>query len=196
MTIEPGDEAFRTSSTCDLSLLGDPRVEALDHRAARLLGLNPAYSEGVQGQHYAPAQQFKPHTDFFEPHTPEYAEHCAGKGNRTWTFMVYLNDVPEGGETHFPRLGRRVRPRKGMALAWNNLNADGSPNRDTLHAGLPVIRGEKVVITKWFRERGAGPSACDPVQAGGGGGPVIATVAEPVLKPVSSHIRGMSDGRR
>lgn len=36
-------------------------------------------------------------------------------------------------------------------MAWNNLGADGQPNPATLHEALPVIRGLKYVITKWFR---------------------------------------------
>ena len=42
-------------------------------------------------------------------------------------------------------------PVPGMALAWNNLQADGTPNPFTLHEALPVEVGHKWVITKWFR---------------------------------------------
>jgi prolyl 4-hydroxylase len=44
-----------------------------------------------------------------------------------------------------------------MALLWNNLRADGTPNPDTLHSGAPVTSGHKVIITKWFRIMGEGP---------------------------------------
>ena len=36
-------------------------------------------------------------------------------------------------------------------LAWNNLLMDGSPNPATLHEAMPVLRGQKYVVTKWFR---------------------------------------------
>ena len=65
--------------------------------------------------------------------------------------MVYLNAVEQGGETCFKRLGRCYTPIPGMALAWNNLQADGTPNPFTLHEANPVQRGNKWVITKWFR---------------------------------------------
>jgi prolyl 4-hydroxylase len=71
--------------------------------------------------------------------------------------MVYLNDDMEGGATRFAVISRAFQPRKGQALIWNNLHPDGTPNRDTLHSGMPVARGHKIIITKWFRERGAGP---------------------------------------
>ena len=65
--------------------------------------------------------------------------------------MVYLNAVERGGETCFKRLGRCFTPVKGMALAWNNLLADGTPNPFTLHQSMPVLEGNKWVIAKWFR---------------------------------------------
>ena len=44
-----------------------------------------------------------------------------------------------------------VEQRRGMLLIWNNMGLDGKPNENTLHAGSPVIRGTKYIITKWFR---------------------------------------------
>jgi prolyl 4-hydroxylase len=157
VTLPGSDRHFRTSRTCDLSLLKHPMVDALDERIAATLGIRLGYSEGIQGQRYDVGQQFKAHTDFFEPGTDEYREHAALRGNRTWTFMVYLNGGLAGGGTQFAALDEIFHPRKGQALAWNNLHPDGRPNYDTLHSGLPVERGHKVIITKWFREKGAGP---------------------------------------
>jgi prolyl 4-hydroxylase len=66
--------------------------------------------------------------------------------------MVYLNTVEEGGETDFPLIGRGFTPVQGTALAWNNLYEDGTPNIDVLHEALPLLKGRKYIITKWFRE--------------------------------------------
>ncbi|NUQ17559.1 MAG: oxygenase, partial [Sphingomonas sp.] len=57
---------FRTSETCDLDWR-EPLVGAVDHRIAELLGLPLGASEPLQGQRYAPGQEFKPLTDTFEP---------------------------------------------------------------------------------------------------------------------------------
>lgn len=158
VTIEsPTDKYFRTSSTCDLSLLKDKTVSKLDEKIAKTLGIRLPYSEGIQGQHYEVGQEFKKHTDYFEPGTDEYVQFAGDRGNRTWTFMVYLNDVPKGGGTKFYNIDHVFQPRKGMAVIWNNLYPDGFPNYDTLHAGLPVVEGHKDIITKWFREKGKGP---------------------------------------
>jgi prolyl 4-hydroxylase len=152
----PDDKYFRTSSTCDLSLLKDKRIEKLDERIARAVGIRLPYSEGIQGQHYEVGQEFKKHTDYFEPGTDEYVKFAGDKGNRTWTFMIYLNTAPRGGGTRFFQINHTFQPQKGKAVIWNSLHPDGLPNYDTLHAGLPVTEGHKDIITKWFRERGRG----------------------------------------
>jgi len=161
VTLDHGDGYFRTSSTCDLSLLDDPTVAAMDEKIGRTLGIRIAYSEGIQAQRYDLGQEFKAHTDYFEPGTAEYLEHAARTGNRTWTFMVYLNEGMEGGATKFCNIDRDFFPKKGRAVIWNNLYPDGTPNPDTLHHGMPVTRGHKTIITKWFRERGSGPMFYD-----------------------------------
>lgn len=145
------DPEFRTSDSTDLDRWSDA-IWPIDDRMAQLLGLPPANAETMQGQRYLPNQQFRAHCDYFHE-TADYWERMVEMGGqRTWTAMVYLNDVEEGGATWFPRAGVRFKPRKGLMLIWNNMSPDGSPNYDTLHEGMRVIEGKKYVITKWFRE--------------------------------------------
>lgn len=143
---------FRTSETCDLDWR-DPLVGAVDRRIAELLGLPLGASEPLQGQRYASGQEFKAHTDTFEPGGYDFYRHTADTGQRTWTAMIYLNQPEEGGATRFKLIGKTVQPETGKLLAWNNLLADGRPNPATLHQGMKVRRGTKYVLTKWFRER-------------------------------------------
>ena len=145
---------FRTSETCDLDWR-DPVVGRVDHRIADLLGLELGASEPLQGQRYAPGQEFKPHTDTFEPGGYDFYVHTAKTGQRTWTAMIYLNRPEDGGATRFKAIGKSIQPEPGKLLAWNNLLPDGSPNPATLHQGMKVRRGTKYVLTKWFRESGA-----------------------------------------
>lgn len=147
-----GDGAFRTSSTCDLDR-ADAVVAALDARICAWAGLDPAHGEPMQGQRYRPGQEFKPHTDYFEPSGPDHALHCATAGQRTWTAMLYLNEPAAGGATRFRAIDKIVRPETGKLLCWNNLYEDGTPNPATLHQGMKVRVGTKYVVTKWFRER-------------------------------------------
>jgi len=143
---------FRTSETCDLDWR-DPVVGEVDRRIADLLGLSLEASEPIQGQRYAPGQEFRPHTDTFELGGYDFYRHTAETGQRTWTAMIYLNRPEEGGATRFKLIGKTIQPEAGKLLAWNNLLADGQPNPATLHQGMKVRRGTKYILTKWFRER-------------------------------------------
>jgi hypothetical protein len=78
-----------------------------------------------------------------------------------YTVLVYLNDELEGGETEFLRLGLSHRGRKGDALMFRNVDAQGRPDSRTLHAGRPPTQGEKWVLSVWILDR-ATPDSRDP----------------------------------
>jgi len=139
----------RTSSTTVL-LDTDPIVSQVNQKMYTELGIEAPYSEPTQGQIYEVGQEFRHHQDAFGKDA--YHNHCLSSGQRTWTFMIYLNDVEEGGETDFLTLQKTITPVKGTAVVWKNSDGTGSENPAALHAGLPIIRGKKVIITKWFRE--------------------------------------------
>lgn len=147
-----GDPVFRTSETCDLASDWPPvqRIEAL---ITALSGIDPAYGEPLQGQRYDIGQEFKPHTDYFAPGGRDFLRFCSLSGQRTWTFMIYCNDVASGGATRFKLLDKTFQPESGKLLCWNNRLPDGGVNDATLHHGMKVRKGVKYVITKWYRER-------------------------------------------
>ncbi|WP_411868648.1 prolyl hydroxylase family protein [Vulcanococcus limneticus] len=150
-TVTRGERSYRTSRTCHLRGADADLAARLDERLAALFAVDSRLSEPLQGQRYDPGQYFKAHTDWFAPDTEEFMAHTNPGGQRTWTVMIYLNSVARGGQTCFKRLGRCFTPVQGLALAWNNLMADGTPNPFTLHEAMPVEEGSKWVITKWFR---------------------------------------------
>ncbi|MBW6523523.1 2OG-Fe(II) oxygenase [Sphingomonas sp. RHCKR47] len=147
-----GDAAFRTSETCDLPAT-DPLVAAVDARLAAFTGLDPLHGEPLQGQRYALGQEFKAHTDYFEPSGVDFHRYCSVAGNRTWTAMVYLNEPEAGGATRFKAVDKTIQPETGKLVCWNNHRPDGSLNPATIHHGMKVRAGNKYVITKWYRER-------------------------------------------
>lgn len=162
-TITTGDDygGFRTSTTCDLGYQSAKIVEKIDKRIARTLGLRLPWSEVIQGQKYEVGQEFKAHTDYFEPGSKEFRTFAGDLGQRTWTFMVNLNETKKGGATYFTEIDKFFYPKLGRAIIWNNLNLDGTPNSQTMHHGMPVEQGCKMIITKWFRDKGPG----DPLYA-------------------------------
>jgi len=147
-----GDSYFRTSETCDLDV-HDPFVIDIDRRIAALLGIDPVFGEPIQGQRYDVGQEFKAHTDYFEPDGPDFQKFCSVAGNRTWTAMIYLNEPEAGGATRFTNVGKTIQPATGKMLLWNNKRSDGSFNPDSMHHGMKVRIGAKYIITKWYREK-------------------------------------------
>lgn len=114
-------------------------------RLSKLAGMPAEHAEPLVVMRYAPGQEYKQHRDYFTDGKK--------KAQRLVTVFVYLNDVEAGGDTAFPALGISVQPERGKAVKFLNCHPDGSPNPDTLHAGLPVIRGEKWLATIWFWDR-------------------------------------------
>ncbi len=147
-----GDPTFRTSETCAFDA-AHPAIAALDARIGDYIGIAAAYGEPMQGQRYAVGQEFKLHTDYFEPGGQDYDTHCRIAGQRTWTAMIYLNEPVAGGATRFKTIGKTVEPETGKLLVWNNRLDDGTPNPATLHQGMRVRAGWKHIITEWYRER-------------------------------------------
>ncbi|KZX53773.1 oxygenase [Erythrobacter sp. HI00D59] len=146
------DRYFRTSETCDLDA-AEPAVRSLEEQLFALNGIDPAHGEPLQGQRYDVGQEFKPHCDYFNPGGADWNRYCSVAGQRTWTFMIYLNEVEAGGATRFKTLGKTFQPEVGKLLCWNNRRPDQRENPNTIHHGMKVRRGRKYVITKWYREK-------------------------------------------
>lgn len=142
---------YRTSKTADLNYFNSPYLNYIDNKIATFMGLYHFSGETLQAQKYNPGQYYKEHCDYFFPLTKEYKTYTEWMGQRTWTLMVYLNDVEEGGETYFKHLKIKIKPEQGKAVFWNNLFKNGIPNPKTMHEALPPVSGDKYVVTKWFR---------------------------------------------
>ena len=143
------DTLQRVSESCILEKFND--FNHLEQRISDLVGIKLDNSESTQVQYYKKDGFFNTHTDSFSKQ--EYKKYGNKNGQRTWTAMVYLNDVEKGGHTHFSKLNVSVRPEQGRVVVWNNLNSDGSNNNNLQHEGRKVLEGEKYIVTKWFRDR-------------------------------------------
>ncbi len=146
------DRYFRTSETCDLDA-EEPAVREIEAMLTALSGIDPKYGEPLQGQRYEVGQEFKPHCDYFNPGGKDWDNYCSVAGQRTWTFMVYLNEVDAGGATRFKAVKKTFQPETGKLVCWNNMRPDGRENPNTIHHGMKVRKGVKYVITKWYREK-------------------------------------------
>ncbi len=139
----------RTSEGMFFTLNELPLVGRIEQRLASLLGVPVNHGEGLQILHYLPGQEYEPHYDWFDPEQPGYGAITAVGGQRIASVVMYLNTPAQGGGTAFPEIGLTVTARRGSAVYFAYEGGD----RSSLHAGLPVVRGEKWIATKWLRER-------------------------------------------
>lgn len=120
---------------------------------------------------YLPGEHYSFHTDWFG--NEAYATPPMG-GNRATSFFAYLyvSDGMVGGGTNFPMVpakrdekwcgildcdeqyekGVTFRAVEGNAVFWVNLREDGGGDERVIHAGLPVLKGEKIGMNVWTRE--------------------------------------------
>jgi len=147
------EDQHRTSQTAHLIYNDLDLSKAIDQRISNLLGISAELSEPIQGQRYYAHEYYKAHHDWFNPEVESGQKELELGGQRTWTFMIYLNDVEQGGETYFPLLNVMFTPMRGRAVCWRNIHSDGSINHSTLHEAKPVLAGNKYIVTKWFREK-------------------------------------------
>jgi len=143
----------RTSQSAKIARSESDLVARVELRACALAGLAPDLGEPMEMVRYGQAEEYLPHYDWFDPATAPGRRQLDTHGQRIATVILYVSDVDAGGSTVFPRLGITIRPRRGSALYFWNLDRHGFPEPLTIHAGAPIERGEKTIVNKWFRER-------------------------------------------
>mmetsp|Transcript_10710 Transcript_10710/g.12535 ORF Transcript_10710/g.12535 Transcript_10710/m.12535 type:complete len:315 (+) Transcript_10710:107-1051(+) len=156
--------SIRTSSGTFLQKAQDEVIENIERRIAEASMVPEDQGEGLQILHYQKGQKYEAHYDFF--HDKFNATPDKG-GQRIATMLMYLSTPEAGGETVFPtskapawqnqddmstcaKRGLAVKAKKGDALLFWSLKPDGTEDTSSLHAGCPVIRGDKWSATKWM----------------------------------------------
>ena len=154
-------DEFRTSSQYSLSPSQTDTLLALSRRVQRLTRLPVTHVEQIQVLRYLEGQHYSSHHDFFDP--ADYSSRGGRErglaSNRLATVFFYLNDVPTGGQTAFPRAGGleqpsdfrdctrglAVTPSKRRVAIFYSMLPSGEFDHYSLHNGCDVGRN----ATKW-----------------------------------------------
>lgn len=141
----------RTNSAASFKLTDlDLPLILVRHRIANTIGAPVAHFERTSVFRYLAGQSFADHADYI---SPAFSAEIRQRGQRPFTFLVYLNDGFEGGETHFIRVDKKFRGGVGDGLFWRNLNDKGAPDESTQHAGAPPTSGEKWLLSQFVRDK-------------------------------------------
>jgi len=145
--------SVRTSSNTFLNNKMDPVLIDINNKIQSLTGIKSKKYEDLQIVNYKPEQLYEAHWDACDPfHDKRCINDTKRGGLRFATFIIYLNDDFEEGETEFPLVNKKVKPEKGKAVLFFNLNDDLLKRKEnSKHAGLPPKNGEKWMCNKWIR---------------------------------------------
>ncbi|XP_073156217.1 probable prolyl 4-hydroxylase 9 [Henckelia pumila] len=158
-------QGIRTSSGMFISSSDDKTgiLDQIETKIAKATMIPKDHGEAFNVLRYEIGQSYHSHYDAFNP-----AEYGPQKSQRLASFLLYLSDVQEGGETMFPFengqnmdsnynfrhcVGLKVKPRRGDGLLFYSLFPNGTIDVTSLHGSCPVIKGEKWVATKWIRNQ-------------------------------------------
>jgi len=123
-------------------------VQSLTTKIENLTGVPGANHEYFQVLKYEVGQYYVTHNDYIPDHQFMMC------GPRVYTLFLYLNDVPEGGGTKFPKVGIEVTPKRGRAVLWPSV-LDETPmliDRRTVHSAEPVLKGQKFGANAWLHQ--------------------------------------------
>lgn len=126
-------------------------VHCINLRIAQASAEPLSHQEMLGVLRYLPGEEYKPHGDFLTPDAQGHNPEVERSGQRIKTFLTYLNDNYDGGETAFLHLHLTIKGHKGDGLLFRNVTPDGAPDPRTIHAGLPIRKGVKWLSTIWIR---------------------------------------------
>ncbi|KDO78995.1 hypothetical protein CISIN_1g022995mg [Citrus sinensis] len=158
-------QGIRTSSGVFISAAEDESgtLDLIEEKIAKVTMLPRINGEAFNILRYKIGQKYNSHYDAFDPQ-----EYGPQKSQRVASFLVYLTDLEEGGETMFPFengmnadgsydyqkcIGLKVKPRQGDGLLFYSLLPNGTIDPTSIHGSCPVVKGEKWVATKWIRDQ-------------------------------------------
>lgn len=131
-------KAQRTLTAEDIQNLGEEQIRQLVANIFRLDGINLQHYQKNRGGYHHWHSEHYPH-----PSDPQQKSL-----HRVLFWLLYLNDVEEGGETEFFYQGAKVKPKQGRLIL--------SPCSFThTHRGNVPTSNDKYVVTSWVMYRPA-----------------------------------------
>ncbi|RAV19978.1 prolyl hydroxylase family protein [Paenibacillus contaminans] len=145
---------FRKSENAWFDHRANDTVGTLCDRVAAIVGMPINHAEKLQIVRYPVGGKFDAHYDTFDDHTPASKKILDEGGQRLYTALMYLNSMRSGGETFFPELKINIAPEEGTLLVFANCRKGSIiPHPHALHGSRMIKKGEKWIMTLWFRDR-------------------------------------------
>ncbi len=135
---DPDTKQLRTITHEDIPKLGDPQIESLSSAIFECDGINlQRYTKGSGGYHH-----------WHSEHYPHPTDRSQKSLHRVLLWLIYLNDVEQGGETEFFYQQAQVKPTKGSLIL-------APVNFTHTHRGCVPISNDKYVLASWINYKSA-----------------------------------------
>ncbi len=130
---DPKTKELRTITYQDIEQIDDNQMSNLVKMIFRLDNINmQRYTKGQGGYHHWHSEHY--------PHPNEPTQKSL---HRVLLWLVYLNDVEEGGETEFYYQNAKVKPKKGSLIL-------APVNFTHTHRGCVPVSNDKYVLASWM----------------------------------------------
>ena len=145
----------RVSSNCWIPHNETPIIKNICDKICYMTCNSLENAEKMQVIYYPEGGKYNPHYDAWSHDNSEKQKrNMKFGGQRLITALVYLNDVEEGGETHFPNKNIKIKAQQGCMVVFKSCIGNSHiRDNNSLHAGMPVLKGEKWAFNLWFREK-------------------------------------------
>jgi hypothetical protein len=155
----PNEEIVKKDESCNLNPITQEINFSYPHIQHILQEFNTAFWDVCYKDYsnqYSDLQNYQAHTIYtykVQKTSPSGGYHIWHSENgdkhfssRIGVYILYLNDVAEGGETEFLYLSKRIAPKKGRLVIF-------PPNYPWAHRGNPPLSGDKYILTGWVEFR-------------------------------------------
>ena len=147
---------YRTANSCWITDTDNNIINTIKQVVSNHSGLPIENQENPHIVKYENGDRYDSHLDSFNPYDFHQNKKIDSSGNRSHSFLIYLNQDFVGGETHFDIVDITIKPKRGMGLMWNNLHNSNLLNESS-HAGFSIINGIKWILIIWIREKSTLP---------------------------------------
>ena len=152
IVVGSNSKGIRKSQTYWLNK-SDPIALNIIQKVCNIDGHSVEQAEDIQVVKYEPTGYYNEHHDSCCDDNDACKEFVKD-GNRIVTMVIYLNDDFEGGATRFPKIDKNFKPKKYSGILFYPMNKNGDKcHENSLHAGMPITKGEKYIANVWIREK-------------------------------------------
>jgi prolyl 4-hydroxylase len=143
---------IRKSKTAWISKF-NPIVKNIILKVCQLTNTPFENAEHLQVVKYDTNGYYNEHYDSAADNSSLAQEFLKLGGHRIVTMLIYLNDEFTGGATRFINLNKDIKPPKNAGLLFFTLDKNLKKcHPKALHAGLPILSGNKYIANVWIRQ--------------------------------------------